>query len=41
MPVLLNMTNIINKFGASLTDDTRVVNYNHHMFIVEAKDEID
>ncbi len=26
----------VNKFGASLTDDTRVVIYNRHMFIVQA-----
>ena len=26
----------INKFGASLTDDTRVVIYNHHVFIMQA-----
>ncbi len=29
-------TNIINKFEASLTEDTRVVIYNRHMFIVQA-----
>ncbi len=29
-------TNIFNKFEASLTDDTRVIIYNHHMFIVQA-----
>jgi hypothetical protein len=26
----------VNKFEASLTDDTRVVIYDHHMFIVKA-----
>jgi hypothetical protein len=25
-----------NKFGASLTDEARVVIYDHHMFIVQA-----
>ncbi len=27
---------VINKLRASLTDDARVVIYNHHMFIVQA-----
>ena len=27
---------IVSKFEASLTDDARVVIYNHHMFIVQA-----
>ncbi len=30
------MTIIVNKFAASLTDDSRVVIYNCHMFIVQA-----
>ncbi len=29
-------SSIINKFEASLTDDARVIIYNHHMFIVQA-----
>ncbi len=29
-------SSIINKFGASLTDDPRVVIYNCHMFLVQA-----
>ncbi len=29
---------VINKLGASLTDDARVAIYNRHMFIVEATD---
>jgi hypothetical protein len=29
-------TSIVNKLGASLTDDTRVVIYDHHMFIEQA-----
>ncbi len=28
---------IVNKFQASLTDDARVVIYDRHMFIVQAK----
>jgi hypothetical protein len=27
---------VINKIRASLTDDTRVLIYNHHMFIVQS-----
>jgi hypothetical protein len=27
---------VINKLEASLTDDARVINYDRHMFIVEA-----
>jgi hypothetical protein len=30
------MTNFINKFGASLADDPRVIIYDRHMFIVQA-----
>ncbi len=29
---------VINKFEVSLTDDARVVIYDHHMFIVQATD---
>ncbi len=29
---------VVNKLEASLTDDTRVVIYNRHMFIVQATD---
>ncbi len=29
---------IDNKFGASLTDDARVIMYDRHMFIVQATD---
>jgi len=29
-------TRIVNKLEASLTDDTRVIIYDHHMFIVQA-----
>jgi hypothetical protein len=31
-----NDSSVINKFGASLTDDARVIIYNCHMFIVQA-----
>jgi hypothetical protein len=26
------MTSVVSKFGASLTDDARVIIYDHHMF---------
>ncbi len=29
-------SSIVNKFGASLIDDIRVIIYDHHMFIVQA-----
>ncbi len=29
-------SSVINKFGASLTDDARVIIYDHNMFIVQA-----
>ncbi len=29
-------SNIVNKLGASLTDDARVIIYNHQMFTVQA-----
>jgi hypothetical protein len=29
-------SSVISKFGATLTDDARVIIYNHHMFIVQA-----
>jgi hypothetical protein len=32
-------SSIVSKFGASLTDDARVVIYYHHMFIVQATGE--
>ncbi len=34
--ILNDDTSIVNKFEASLTDDTRVVIYDRHMFIVQA-----
>jgi hypothetical protein len=32
---------IVNKFGASLTDDATVIIYNHHMFITQATDLVE
>ncbi len=29
-------SSVVNKFGASLTDDARVIIYDRHMFIVQA-----
>ncbi len=34
--ILNYYSSIINKFRASHTDGTRVIIYNHHMFIVQA-----
>ncbi len=31
-------SSIVNKYEASLTDDARVIIYDHHMFIVQATD---
>jgi hypothetical protein len=36
MTILNDDSRVINKLEASLTDDTRVVIYNRHMFIVQA-----
>jgi hypothetical protein len=36
MTILNDDSSIVNKLGASLTDDTRVIIYNHHMFIVQS-----
>jgi hypothetical protein len=36
MTIVNDDSRVFNKFEASLTDDTRVVIYNHHMFIVQA-----
>ncbi len=38
MMIVNDDSSIVNKLGASLTDDTKVVIYNHHMFIVQATD---
>jgi hypothetical protein len=36
MAIVNDDARIVNKLGASLTDDTRVVIYDRHMFIVQA-----
>ncbi len=36
MMIINDDSSIINKLGASLTDDARVVIYDHHMFIGKA-----
>jgi hypothetical protein len=38
MIIVNDDSGVINKLGASLTDDARVVIYAHHMFITQAKD---
>ena len=36
MTIVNYASSIVDKLGASLTDDARVVIYDHHMFIVQA-----
>ncbi len=36
MTIVNDDSRVINKLEASLTDDTRVLIYDHHMFIVQA-----
>jgi hypothetical protein len=36
MMIINDDSSIVNKLGASLTDDARVVIYDHHMFIGQA-----
>ncbi len=38
MTIVNDDTRIVNKLDASLTDDSRVVIYDRHMFIVQATD---
>jgi hypothetical protein len=38
MMIVNDDSRVINKLEASLTDDARVVIYDHHMFIVQATD---
>ncbi len=38
MMIVNDASTVINKLEASLTDDTRLVIYNCHMFIVQATD---
>ncbi len=40
MMIVNDDTRVINKLEASLTDDTRVVIYDRHMFIVQATGDI-
>jgi nanoRNase/pAp phosphatase (c-di-AMP/oligoRNAs hydrolase) len=36
MTIINDNSRVINKLEASLTDDARVIIYDHHMFIVQA-----
>jgi hypothetical protein len=36
MTIINDDSRVINKLEASLTDDARVIIYDHHMFIVQA-----
>ncbi len=36
--IIYDNSSVVNKFEVSLTDDARVVIYDHHMFIVQATD---
>jgi hypothetical protein len=36
MTIVNDDSRVINKLEASLTDEARVIIYNHHMFIVQA-----
>jgi hypothetical protein len=38
MTIINYDSSIINKLGASLTDDERVIIYAHHLFIIQATD---
>ncbi len=38
MTIVNDESRVVNKLEASLTDDARVVIYDHHMFIVQATD---
>jgi hypothetical protein len=38
MMIVNDALRVVNKLEASLTDDTRLVIYNYHMFIVQAAD---
>jgi hypothetical protein len=39
MMIVNDDSRVINKLKASLTDDARVIIYDHHMFIVQATDD--
>ncbi len=34
--IVIDDYSVVNKFEASVTDDARIVIYNHHMFLVQA-----
>jgi hypothetical protein len=36
LTILIDDSGVVNKLYVSLTDDARVIIYNHHMFIVQA-----
>jgi hypothetical protein len=38
MTIVNDDSRVVNKLEASLTDNTRVIIYDHHMFIVQATD---
>jgi hypothetical protein len=40
MTIINYTSSIINKLGASLTDDARVIIYDRHMFIVQATGKV-
>jgi hypothetical protein len=40
MTIVNDDSRVVNELEASLTDDARVVIYDHHMFIVQATDVI-
>jgi hypothetical protein len=40
MTIVIDDSSIVNKLGASLTDDARVVIYDRHMFTVRATDNV-
>jgi hypothetical protein len=39
MTIINDDSRVINKLEASLTDDARVIIYDHHMFIKQATDD--
>jgi hypothetical protein len=41
MTIINDNSRVVNKFEASLTDDARVIIYDHHMFIVQATEKAD
>ena len=41
MMIVNDDSRVINKLEASLTDDARVIIYDHHMFIVQATEQVE